>query len=112
MLEQLKMLCQMLSGMAGTGSEAELRATIVAQNDETDDEGKPIPYENLSPRDKAGVDEAVAAMMQLSKVFDTAIEARATMCYKFYKSLQKAGFSEPQALQIVASQGVDMVKSS
>lgn len=106
MLEQLKMLCQMLSGMAGTASEAELREAILAQNDE------PVKYEDLSERDREGVDEAVASMMQLGKVFDTAIDAKATMCYKFYLSLQKAGFAKAEALQIVASQGVDMVKGS
>lgn len=112
MLEQLKMLAQVFTSMAGNATDAEIRASILAQNDETDDDGKPVAYENLSERDKAGVDEAVASMKELATVFDRAIDAKAVMTYKFFKSLQKAGFSPAEALQITAAQGADMVKGS
>ena len=105
MIEQFKMLAQLFSGLSGA-SVKELRAKVLAQaNIDT-------PYEELSPRDKAGVDENVSGMQELSRVFDTLIDAKAVMTFKFYKSLQKAGFSQEEALQIASNQSVDMVKSS
>lgn len=108
MLEQMKTVAAMLTAMAGTASKDTLRDTLIAQSGEKNCDGDPVTYDNLTPRDKAQVDEAVEGMAAMAEVFDAAIDSKAVLCHKFYKSLQKAGFTAPEALQIVASQGVDL----
>lgn len=108
MLEQLKTVAAMLTAMAGTSTIESLRDTLIAQSGEKDCDGNPVTYDKLTPRDKAEVDEAVAGMVAMGEVFDAAIDSKAVLCHKFYKSLQKAGFTATEALQIVASQGIDL----
>jgi len=104
MLEQLKAVRSMLSAMAGTADLNELRKKVIEEAGETDEEGKPVAYESLAPKDRAGCDEAVATFQQMSGLFTDIIKAKARMTKQFFDALKAEGFDESQSLTIVAHQ--------
>lgn len=118
MIEQIRQLSGQfgfmrvfLSVLGGTAKKNAIQEWVVAQMNEDDENDPPKKYKDLEGEDKAGVDAIADAFTQLSGIFDEAIEAKAAMCFKFYKSLQKAGFDKGEALAIVAAQGADIMKA-
>ncbi len=104
MLDQLKMMSQTMSAMAGDGNRVALRKSLIAL-----DEDAPA-YEDMDEKEQSQVNEAVDAMMEMGKLFDKALKARAKMSYKFYSALMAEGFNETQALQILIAQGAEIMK--
>jgi hypothetical protein len=118
MLDQIKQLggqfgfLRILLGvLAGTAKKTALQDWLLEQINE-DEDGPPKKYKDLEGEDKEGVDAIVATFAGLQGFFEEAIDAKAVMCFKFYKALQKAGFEQNEALQIVASQGVDLMSAN
>jgi hypothetical protein len=102
-IEQLKGLRTALGMMAGSTPVDELRKQIIRDVLKED-----VAYENLSERDKAGCDEAVAGIQEVSGVFDDIVKLKAAMTYKFFKALQLQGFTPAEALAITAAQPLEV----
>jgi hypothetical protein len=119
MLEQIAMLNSQLGFMriffgvlAGTAKKTALQDWLLEQMNAEERPGRRKTYKDLDDDDKEGFDKIVGVFENLKGIFDEAVDAKAVMCYKFYKSLQNAGFTPQEAIAIVAAQGAEIMKTS